>query len=138
MGNGGCIMRLSRIRIENFRNFQELDVTLGGNVVIVGENRVGKSNLLFALRLIFDPSLPDSGRQLGRSDFWDGLQSIDADSRVRIFVEIEDFEDAPNIIATLTDYRLSDAAELVRLNYELRPRAALDGDPGRDDEYRCE
>src|SRR3546814_14760130 len=103
MGNGGCIMRLSRIRIENFRNFQELDVTLGGNVVIVGENRVGKSNLLFALRLIFDPSLPDSGRQLGRSDFWDGLQRIDADSRVRIFVEIEDFEDDPDILATLTD-----------------------------------
>src|SRR3546814_3792818 len=93
MGKGGCIMRLARIRIENFRNFQELDVTLGGNVVSVGENRVGKSNLLFALRLIFDPSLPDSGRQLRRSDFWDGLQSIDADSRVRIFVEIEDFED---------------------------------------------
>src|SRR3546814_2955000 len=66
MGNGGCIMRLSRIRIENFRNCQELDVTLGGNVVIVGENRVGKSNLLFALRVIFDPSLPDRDRKSTR------------------------------------------------------------------------
>ena len=42
-------MYLSRIKIENFRNFQDLDVTLGGNAVIVGENRVGKSNLLFAM-----------------------------------------------------------------------------------------
>lgn len=66
-------MHLSRIRIENFRNFSELDASLAGNLVIVGENRVGKSNLLYALRLIFDPSLPDSVRQLGLADFWDGL-----------------------------------------------------------------
>jgi len=51
-------MRLSRIQIENFRNFAELD----GSVVVVGENRVGKSNLVHALRLIFDASLPDSAR----------------------------------------------------------------------------
>src|SRR5262249_19373175 len=68
-----AIMYLSRISISNFRNFSELDVSLNGNVVVVGENRVGKSNLLYALRLIFDPSLPDSARQLGLSDFWDGL-----------------------------------------------------------------
>ena len=42
------------IRIENFRNFAELDVELAGSVVVVGENRVGKSNLVHALRLIFD------------------------------------------------------------------------------------
>ena len=43
-------MHLSRITIENFRNFQNLDVALGGNLVIVGENRVGKSNLLYGKR----------------------------------------------------------------------------------------
>lgn len=63
-------MHLSRIRIENFRNFSNLDVGLGGNLVVVGENRVGKSNLLHALRLIFDPSLPDSARQLGLRDIF--------------------------------------------------------------------
>jgi putative ATP-dependent endonuclease of OLD family len=61
-------MYLSRIRILNFRNFAELDVELEGNVVVVGENRVGKSNLLSALRLIFDPTLPDSARELSLSD----------------------------------------------------------------------
>ena len=69
-------MHLSRITIENFRNFQSLDVALGGNLVIVGENRVGKSNLLYALRLIFDPSLPDSSRQLGRADFWESIIGV--------------------------------------------------------------
>jgi len=50
-------MYLSRVRIKNFRNFSRLNVRLTGNVVVVGENRVGKSNLLYALRLIFDPIL---------------------------------------------------------------------------------
>ena len=49
-------MHLSRIKIENFRNFSEMDVQLAGNVVVVGENRVGKSNLVYALRLSGGPS----------------------------------------------------------------------------------
>jgi putative ATP-dependent endonuclease of OLD family len=66
-------MRISRIQIENFRNFHHLDVSLGDPCVIVGENKIGKSNFLFALRLLLDPSLPDSARQLRDEDFWDGL-----------------------------------------------------------------
>lgn len=49
-------MRLSRIKIENFRNYSALDVALASNIVVVGENRVGKSNLIYALRLVFDPA----------------------------------------------------------------------------------
>ena len=68
-------MRLSRIYIHNFRNFKEFDIKLGDRAVIVGDNKIGKSNLLYALRLILDPSLPDSARQLRLEDFWDGLHS---------------------------------------------------------------
>jgi len=64
-------MFLSRIRIENFRNFHKLDVYLSSSTV-VGENNMGKSNLLLALRLVLDPRLPDSARQLREEDFWDG------------------------------------------------------------------
>lgn len=66
-------MRISRVEISNFRNFQHLDVLLCEYAVIVGENKIGKSNLLHALRLVLDPSLADSGRQLRDEDFWDGL-----------------------------------------------------------------
>jgi energy-coupling factor transporter ATP-binding protein EcfA2 len=48
-------MWLSRITIKNFRNFKLLDVKLGEHAVVLGENKVGKTNLLFALRLILDP-----------------------------------------------------------------------------------
>ena len=66
-------MRISRIHIKNFRNFRVLSLDLAGNAVIVGENKIGKTNLLYALRLVLDPSLPDSARQLQNDDFWDGL-----------------------------------------------------------------
>ena len=60
-------MQLARISISNFRNFSDLDVALAGNVVVVGENRVGKSNLLYALRLLLDPTLPDSARHFSKT-----------------------------------------------------------------------
>ena len=65
-------MPLSRMTIENLRNSSELDATLAGSVVVVGENKVGKRNLMHALSLQFDPSLPDSARDLGQAEFRDG------------------------------------------------------------------
>lgn len=128
-------MYLSRITIENFRNFQHLDVELGGNLVIVGENRVGKSNFLYALRLIFDPSLPDSSRQLGLADFWDGLDAIDESTKITVTVEIKDFEDDLDVLAVLTDFRLDDDVDTVRLTYQLRPEPGLGHAPASDDDF---
>jgi putative ATP-dependent endonuclease of the OLD family len=128
-------MYLSRIRISNFRNFSELDVSLSGDVVVVGENRVGKSNLLSALRLIFDAALPDSSRQLTLSDFWDGLETLGRDDKIVVSVEIRDFEHDLDVLAILTDFRLDDDPDTVRLTYEFRTRADLEGDPGSDDDY---
>lgn len=128
-------MYLSRIRIEKFRNFCDLDVALGGNVVIVGENRVGKSNLLFGLRLIFDPSLPDSSRQLGLADFWDGLEEITSETIMTVSVEIKDFEDDPDVLAVLTDFRLDDDPDTVRLTYKLRATPGLEHAPASDDDF---
>lgn len=128
-------MHLSRIKISNFRNFSEFEVELTGNVVVVGENRVGKSNLLYALRLIFDPSLPDSARQLGLSDFWDGLQVPDADDKIVVSVEIKEFDDDLDVLALLTDYRLDSDSDTVRLTYEFRPKAELDHEPAATADY---
>lgn len=128
-------MKLTRIYISNFRNFCEIDVTLSGNIVIVGENRVGKSNLLYALRLIFDPSLPDSARQLGRGDFWDGLGGPLEDEKITVFVELSDFEDNLDLLAQLTDFRLDDDPHTVRLTYEFRPIPGIDGFPKSDHDY---
>lgn len=129
-------MHLSRIKISNFRNFSELDVSLSTNVVVVGENRVGKSNLLYALRLIFDPSLPDSARQLGLADFWDGLENgPSSEDKIVVSIEIKNFEDDEDVLAVLTDHRLDADPHIVRLTYEFRPKAELEGDPSTDDDF---
>ena len=128
-------MHLSRIRINNFRNFYDFDVRLAGNVLVVGENRVGKSNLMYALRLLFDPSLPESARQLSMSDFWDGMDSLLDDFRIVISVEIEDFEDDLDVLAILTDFRLDSDPDTVRLTYEFRPRAELKGEPSTNADF---
>jgi len=128
-------MELARISVSNFRNFSALDVELAGNVVVVGENRVGKSNLLYALRLLLEPTLPDSARQLTSSDFWDGLTVPAADNKITIAVEIANFEEDLDELALLTDYRLQDEAHRARLVYEFRPRPGLDDAPTSEEDF---
>ncbi|KOG01261.1 putative nucleoside triphosphate hydrolase domain-containing protein [Pseudomonas syringae pv. aceris] len=128
-------MQLTRVAIRNFRNFKDLDVPLSGNIVVVGENRVGKSNLLYALRLLLDPSLADSARQLGQGDFWDGLGEPLEDEKITILIEIQGFEEDVDLLAMLTDYRLDDDADTVRLTYELRPLPNLGRFPASDEDY---
>ncbi|WP_421368145.1 ATP-dependent nuclease [Agrobacterium tumefaciens] len=132
-------MYLSRVTINNFRNFRCLDVSLAGNVVIVGENRVGKSNLLHGLRLIFDPSLPDSARELSLGDFWDGLDELDEESRILVSVEIKDFDADPDVLAVLTDYRVPGNPDTVALTYEYGTRPGLGRAPTseRDFQFSC-
>jgi AAA ATPase domain len=97
-------MRIARIQIQNFRNFKLLDIPVGEHAVIVGENCVGKSNLIFALRLILDPTLPDSVRKLRLEDFWDGLpRPLTKDDRIEISVDLAAFEDNEDLLAILSD-----------------------------------
>ena len=128
-------MNISRIKIENFRNFSDFDVALNGNIVVVGENRVGKSNLLYALQLLFDPSLPDSARQLNLADFWDGLEDIAPEDAITIMVEIVDFESDLDLLAVLTDFRIDGDPQTVRLTYEFRPKPSLENEPTSEDDY---
>lgn len=128
-------MHLSRITIANFRNFSHLDVQLAGNVVVLGENRVGKSNLLYAMRLVLDPSLPDTARHLSISDFWDGLKDRNRNDKITVSVEITDFEADLDILAVLTDYRLADDPHTVRLTYEFRAREEITSQPTSEEDY---
>ncbi len=134
----GQNMRISRINIENFRNFRQLDVETGPSIVIVGENAVGKSNLLFALRLILDPTLPDSARQLRQDDFWDGLtkdRQLSRDDRIEISVDLTEFEDNDDQLAILAEHLVAAEPMVARLTYVFQPVATLDDDPTRDSDF---
>lgn len=129
-------MRISRIQIENFRNFASLDVGLSENAVIVGENKIGKSNLLYALRLILDPSLPDSARKLREEDFWDGLERPLGDTdRIVISIELADFEDDENKLAVLAEHLIEPDPMVAKLTYVWQPVPGLEDGPKKNADY---
>lgn len=129
-------MRISRVTIENFRNFSSLRLSLDRHAVIVGENKVGKSNLLFALRLVLDPSLPDSARRLRREDFWDGLADPFAtSSTIKVSVDLADFEEDESLIAVLAEHLIEPSPMVSRLTYEFRPVPGLSGPPQKETDY---
>lgn len=47
-------MRLSRLRLANWRNFLQVDVPLQGRAFLIGPNASGKSNLLDSVRFLHD------------------------------------------------------------------------------------
>ncbi|MFS6784960.1 ATP-dependent nuclease [Klebsiella pneumoniae] len=121
-------MYLSNLRIANFRNFETVDIPLSGNIVLLGENRVGKSNLLFAIRLVIDPTLPDSARQLKLSDFWDGCD-LSTSPQIEVHLEFADFDSDASLSALLTDFRIADNPALARLSYVFRKKEDIAGEP---------
>ena len=95
---------ISRVHIENFRNFRSVDFRLSDKQVLIGENAVGKSNFLAALQLILDPTLSEKDRMLEESDFWEGLQDpMESGQQILIEVFFTNFEDDQNVLAQLQD-----------------------------------
>lgn len=124
-------VRISRVKISNFANFSNLDVQTGDNIVIVGENKVGKSNFIRALQLILDPGLSERDRQLGLDQFWDGLGDHKIGATVEVSIELTDFTDDPRLMAHLNDCVIDPGPPMVaRLTYRFQPKANL----GRDAE----
>lgn len=136
-------MRISRVRIENFRNFNQLDVKVGTHLVIVGENKIGKSNFIYALRLVLDPELPDSARQLMADDFWDGLSRVTTGEPnpikrgevIEVSIDLAEFDDNDDVLSVLAEHIVSPDPLVARLTYQYRPRPDLDGAPSKESDY---
>ncbi|WP_063002401.1 ATP-dependent nuclease [Nocardia mikamii] len=123
-------LHISRVEVRNFRNFQHLVIdNFPAHAVIVGENGVGKSNLLEAIRLVLDPSLPDSRRMLCAEDIWEGHSGgLTGGVEVTIVVELQGFDsddDAKSILSgagatvAVTPY-------IARLTYRFAPRTTVE------------
>ncbi|MED3957702.1 AAA family ATPase [Priestia aryabhattai] len=119
---------ISRVKIENFRNFKNVDVELSHKQVIIGENNVGKSNFLKALQLILDPKLSDEDRFLNEGDFYEGLDSpMKNGKKVSISIDIKGFDHNKMLLATLSDATVTDDPATLRLTYEYYPTPKSDG-----------
>jgi len=123
-------MKISRIGISNFANFENIDVVSGDSIVVVGENKVGKSNFIRALQLVLDPGLSERDRYLGLDDFWDGLGEDKLGATIEIFVELTDFTNDPSLMAHLCDCVVEPGPPMVaRLTYRFQPKVGLEDDP---------
>jgi putative ATP-dependent endonuclease of OLD family len=129
-------VRICKVKINNFANFSDFEIETGENLVIVGENKVGKSNLIFALQLILDPGLAERDRQLGLEHFWDGLGDDKLGAVIEIAIELTDFEDDPRLLAHLGDCIVDAGPPMVsRLTYRFQPKAGLEGEPKSVGDY---
>ena len=62
-------MRLEKLRIKGFRNFNDAEVVFQEKSLIIGANDVGKTNLLYALRLLFDKTISEHDLELSCDTF---------------------------------------------------------------------
>jgi putative ATP-dependent endonuclease of OLD family len=121
------------MHIKNFRNFHDADFRLRAKQVIIGENAVGKSNLIYAMQLILDQSLSDKDRMLDESDFWDGLKEPMAmGEEITIELWFEGYAGNKNVLAQLTDATvMHDGRESLKLTYKFYPSKTM----GSKNEY---
>lgn len=62
-------MLITKVVLKGFRNFADATINLERNTLIIGANNVGKTNLVYALRLLLDKSLSDAEIEPTESDF---------------------------------------------------------------------
>lgn len=63
-------MQLKTLYIKGFRNFKEVTVNFNEHSLMIGANDVGKTNLIYALRILLDRSFSDYDYELAESDFF--------------------------------------------------------------------
>ena len=63
-------MKLSSVTLRGYRNFKNATINLEDKTLIIGSNDVGKTNLLWAIRLLLDRSLSDYDIEPQDSDFY--------------------------------------------------------------------
>ncbi|MDO6543691.1 ATP-dependent nuclease [Photobacterium sanguinicancri] len=71
-------MQIDKVIIKGFRNFEDTTVRFNGNSLIMGANDVGKTNLIYAIRILLDKSLSERDIEPQDTDFnikQDGTQS---------------------------------------------------------------
>lgn len=109
----GLVMLLESVSIKGFRNYADACIHFTKSTLIVGANNSGKSNLLFALRILFDPTLSVKDFELSDVDF--NIEALD--DEVEITAKLATV-DEPCLLSTFGKY-LSDEKE-VYITYRAR------------------
>ena len=117
-------MHISKIEIKNYRNFKDVSFSTNSKMVIIGENKSGKTNLIQAIRLVLDDSLPDSKRYLEKNDFnFDINNPIENGEEITISIEFSDFSDDKELLSIFCDYLI--AKDIAKKTYKYTPKSEI-------------
>lgn len=116
-------MHVSRVVVRNFRSLEFVDVPIAqGPTLVIGENNVGKSNFIHALRLCLDVGLPSSYRSLQKEEVFCRVDQT-LPYQVMIGVEFAGFQGNENEEAMLLGTQIGD--DKARLFYRFRPKRVV-------------
>lgn len=88
-------MKLKKLEIKNFRNFYEIEIDITNKNVVFGMNDMGKTNLLTALRFMFEREVRNNG--FAESDYLNNDTSKEI--LIRVELDLSDLEsDDTNLI----------------------------------------
>lgn len=123
-------MHLSRVVVRNFRNLRKLDIQLdNGPNCFVGENNSGKSNLVHAIRLVLDQTLPNYARSLDLDDIHPDA-SLATGDQVVIAIEFRNYSKDVEEQALVGAWEVE--PDRARLTYRFRPRLDAIGELDKD------
>jgi len=103
-------MKIRKIRVKNFRNLREFEVYPAHTTIFVGENNTGKSNLLYALRLLLDPDAKRLESEISEDDINDIARS-EGENSFSITIEIGDLQKYQELEAVFMDRIAQDGKE---------------------------
>lgn len=112
-------MKFAKIEIKNFRNLENVSIDLSNKNVFFGMNDIGKTNLLYALRFIFDKNTRRNGLQ--ETDYFqqDTSKKISIAITISLDFSQNDLTDTSSqkIIAVFGKFMDSDAK---KIHFELK------------------
>lgn len=115
-------MRLSVLKIRNFRGIRSLDLRLERDVtVLIGENNSGKTSILEAMRIGLDTIKSDKAVNFSEYDFYRDQQATALDTcnpinLVFLFEETEEYPWDAQITQALNDVIVGDEFQTIKLS----------------------
>ena len=102
-------MRITRLALDNWRNFKTVDVDLERRVFLVGPNAAGKSNMLDAMRFLHDLVRVGGGLQAAVEERGgvSKIRALSARAKSDICIEIDmDVDDAAEGVPAMWSYKV--------------------------------
>lgn len=119
-------MRLSTVKIRNFRGIRSLDLRLERDMtVLIGENNSGKTSILEAMRIGLDTIKSDKAVNFSEYDFYrdqqaTALNTCNPINLVFLFEETEEYPWDAQITQALNDVIVGDEFQTIKLSITAR------------------